>query len=580
MTDVEALLLGGCVWAGVLAAVPLPRWWAVLLVLVAVAYRRPRWLMVGGMVAGSSFGAGADQAYRLRAHESVDAVVTAVGLPVATEFGERVTVRLPDGDRVLMSVPPSAGTVRLVRAGQPLAVQGSLRPIEPTAWSRSRHLVGRLDARSVALAGAPGWVWRVVAGLQTLVDRSAQEFSPDQAALYRGLVTGDDRDQGAGQRAVFRAVGLSHLLAVSGQNVAFVLVVAHVLLRFVPRWCRVPAVMVVLVVFALLTQLEPSVLRATVTAGIGYWAVVSGRARSGVGLLGLAVTVLLLVDPFLARSTGFQLSVGASLGILAAAPALANRLPGPPALRAAVAVTLAAQLAVSPLLLGTFGSVSAGSVPANLLAGWAAGLVMMWGMSAGLVAGLIGGDLAAVLQSVPRALVWWIETTAEVVHAAGFPVLARSAALVLVGLVLLGVLAWPLRRVAALLGAAMVVSVFGGGVSSPHTMSVGDGSSLFVSGEMVVLVVPSGPTDRLVDELVAARVRAIDVVIALGGNRRVSNVVGEIAEVVQVETILGPPQHRIAGARRVLSDVTVPTEDGPLRIIVESPDRLDVRLPP
>lgn len=579
MTDVEALVLGGCVWIGVLVAVPIPRWSAVVLVLVALGYRRPRWLLIGGVVAGSSFGAAAEAAYRMRDHERVDAVVTALGLPVVSDFGTQVAVRLPDGDRVLMSVPPAAGGGPRVRAGQPLAVQGSLRPIEPTAWARSRHLVGRLHARKVVAAGSPSWVWQVVTGVQTVVDRSAEGFPPDRAALYRGLVTGDDRAQGAGQRAVFRAVGLSHILAVSGQNVAFVLMVTHLVIRFVPRWCRWPVVIGVLVVFALVTQLEPSVLRATVTAGLGYWSVLTGRARSGAGLLGLAVSLLLLVDPFLARSTGFQLSVGAALGILALAPALAHRLPGPPAVRAAMAVTIAAQLAVAPLLMGTFGSVSVGSVPANLLAGWSAGLVMMWGMSVGLVAGLVGGDLGAILQAIPGALVWWIETAAELVYAIRFPVLGPAGALVLTGVVVLGVLAWPLRRVAALAVAAMVASMLGS-ASPPPTMTLDAGATLFVSGDVVVLVLPGGPSVRLVDELVEARVRVIDVVVARGGSRRVSTVVGEIVEVAEVGVILGPPQHRIAGARRVTTELTIATDDGPVRIAVASPDRLDVWLPP
>lgn len=576
MSDVETLALGGCVWIGVMVAMPVSRWVAVLLVCLTLVVGRPRWLLGAAVVAGSAFGAAADDSYRVLRAQPFDGIVTAVGLAEDGAFGSRIEVRLPDGQRVLMSVSRSAGTVGPVRTGQPLSVSGSIGPIEAAPWYRSRHLVGRLTARTVQPVGTPSLLWRVVGGTQSLVDRSAGGFDDSHAALYRGLVTGDDRGQRAGQRAVFRAVGLSHLLAVSGQNVAFVLVLSHLLVRFVPRRGRVVTVVGVLAIFALVTQLEPSVLRATVTAGIGYWAVVTGRSRSGIGLLGLAVATLLLIDPFLARSIGFQLSVAASLGILTLGPALANRLPGPPVIGGAMAVTISAQLGVSPLLLGAFGSVPTASVPANLLAGWAAGATMMWGMSIGLLAGLVGGDVGAVLQTPAAGLLWWIETTATAVHALGLPALSPAGSLAAAALVAFCALLWSFGRAVVAAGAALVavlVALPGGSIAG-HVDSAG----IVVAGDPVVVIVPSDATERLVEELVDARVRKIDLVVALGGGRRVADIVGELDHVAEVGAVLGPPQHRIVGASRVLQDTRVETDAGLLVITVESEHRLRVHL--
>ena len=83
-------------------------------------------------------------------------------------------------------------------------------------------------------------------------------------ALLAGLVLGDDRDQPAVLRDAFSAVGLTHLLAVSGQNVAFVLAAAGPLLRRLRLGPRLAAVLVLLAFFALVTRFEPSVLRAAV----------------------------------------------------------------------------------------------------------------------------------------------------------------------------------------------------------------------------------------------------------------------------------------------------------------------------
>ena len=88
-------------------------------------------------------------------------------------------------------------------------------------------------------------------------------------------------------------------------------------------------------------------------------------------------------------------------------------LPGPRWLAAPLAVTLAAQAAVSPLLVATFGGVPLASVPANLLAAPAAGPVMVWGLTGGLVAGVAGGPVAQVLHLPSRVLLAWLEGVAQ-----------------------------------------------------------------------------------------------------------------------------------------------------------------------
>ena len=83
-----------------------------------------------------------------------------------------------------------------------------------------------------------GGVSRVANGLRRTLARGAEVMSDRHASLLAGLTLGDDRDQPADMTDAFRAAGLTHILAVSGQNVAFVMVlVAPVLarLRFGPR---------------------------------------------------------------------------------------------------------------------------------------------------------------------------------------------------------------------------------------------------------------------------------------------------------------------------------------------------------
>ena len=136
-----------------------------------------------------------------------------------------------------------------------------------------------------------------------------------------------------------------------------------------------------------------SALAAVASTGAG-----SARAADGMRILALAVTASVLADPFLPRSLGFQLSVAASSGLLLVAPVLVAHLPGPRWLVEALAVTLAAQLAVAPLLAGLTGGLPVASIPANLLAVPAAGPAMVWGLVGGTLAGLVGEPGAQVLH--------------------------------------------------------------------------------------------------------------------------------------------------------------------------------------
>ena len=163
-----------------------------------------------------------------------------------------------------------------------------------------------------------------------------------------------------------------------------------------------------------------------------------GRPMARVRVLAVAVTLLLVVDPLLVGSLGFQLSVAASLAIIRLGPVVMAALPGPAWCTDPLGVTIAAQLGVAPLLLAAFGPLPLASLPANLLAVPAAGAVMVWGMTAGLGAGLVGRGPAAALHLPTRVLLGWIGQVAQ--RAAAAPlgqVGVRELAIATAGLALL-----------------------------------------------------------------------------------------------------------------------------------------------
>jgi competence protein ComEC len=199
----------------------------------------------------------------------------------------------------------------------------------------------------------------------------------------------------------------------SGENVAFVLVLVGPLLRRLPRFGRLAAGLAVLVVFGTMTRWEPSVLRACAMAACSLLSLSLGRPTAGLRALALAATVLLLGDPFLLHSVGFQLSCAASVGIAVLGPPLAHWLPGPRWFRESLGVTIGAQVAVAPILVMVFDGVPLVAIPANLLAAPLVGPLTISGLLGGVVGGVLGpqgvaGATATVIPALLATGVLWI----------------------------------------------------------------------------------------------------------------------------------------------------------------------------
>lgn len=335
--------------------------------------------------------------------------------PTRRDFDLQAVIAL-DGRRYVASMPPDGADVfRSVEVGEVVMIEGTVRPIEgaPSGWVLSNHLAGRLRLRSVVLLReAPPW-YRIANDVRRVIRRSASAMAPEDRSLYLGLVVGDDRDQSEMQRYWFKASGLSHLLAVSGQNVAFVLALVSPLTRRLGPRAAVIIAVPLLGVFALITRAEPSVLRAVMMACIGLLAVATDRKVEGLRILALTVITLVMVDPMITHSMAFTLSVSATLGLIVLTDPLVRWLRGPPWLTEPLSVTIAAQLATAPLLFTMTGSLPSVATIANLAAVPVSGFVMMAGLTVGLFAGSIRADAGAVLMWPVGLMVRWVGWVAE-----------------------------------------------------------------------------------------------------------------------------------------------------------------------
>jgi len=307
------------------------------------------------------------------------------------------TVLVVAGDR-------AAGRLVVLASGDRVVLLGWLRPLDgfDLRW-RWRHAVARFDARDLVAARPSGTLLdRLANAARGMVLRGADRLPATERALVAGFLVGDTRDLPDAVLDRFRSAGLSHLLAVSGANLAFVLALVGPVLRRLRRTPRFVATLGVLALFGAMTRWEPSVLRAGAMVSVAVLAAHLGRPAQGVRVLALAVSGLVLLDPFLVHSVGFGLSVGATLGITILAAPCARRLRGPQWLRDSLGTTLAAQVGVLPVLVPVFGSLPLVSVPANLLAVPLAAPLTIWG----LVAGGAAGMLASPAPDIAEALQW------------------------------------------------------------------------------------------------------------------------------------------------------------------------------
>ncbi len=546
--DLRMPLVGLGAWCGgLLAGAPRIGWAGVLvsvLVLAVCWWRRGRteqddpddgpWrlaaavVLVGAAVLGvaqlrdvavtfSPVAAAAEQRVRVQ----VELTVLSDPRRLRSGFGERYLVRTrtrslvaggrASSPRVPVLVVGDEAWHR-VRLGQVLRVTGRLRAgADQELWFTPLGPPRLVTSAGTGLRGAEA--------VRSSLRRASAGLAEPSDALLPALVVGDDSAVGEDVARAFAATGLTHLLAVSGTNLTLLLGCLLGLAGALGVRGRGLALVGCLgvVAFVLVARTEPSVLRAAVMGSVALLGLGSRGHERGPRALGTAVVVLLLVDPGLATSAGFALSVLATTGILLLAPrwrdALARWLPR--WLAEAVAVPAAAQLACTPVVAALQGEVSLVAVVANLLAAPAVGPATVLGLAAGLV-GLVHPLAGAVVARPAGWCVGWIAEVAERGAALPLPAVPwGTGGLALAGLTLLTVLvAVTAHRVLTRPWVVLVLCAFTGVVVVLPTpvpgwppagwrvvaCDVGQGDALVLrAGEGAAVVVDVGPDPGLVD---------------------------------------------------------------------------------
>ena len=316
----------------------------------------------------------------------------------------------------------------------------------PAPWNRDLVAYASLIG-DVRVLSSPGPVNSAANAMRAGLRHATQGLSPDSASLITGLAVGDVSQQPVELKEAMRVAGLSHLTAVSGGNVA--IVIAAVLLvtsRFrLRRNSRVVIAMAALVFFVILVRPQPSVIRAAVMSSLVIVGMLTGGRRAGPAVLCASVLILIGLEPGLAVSWGFALSVAATAGLIIVSPHVLRYLERagpsrrwPPALQQGVAIAAAAQVATLPVLIAMGAGLGVMSIPANLLAMPAVAPITILGLLASVVAP-VAMPVAEVLAKVASPFAWWIAHVATTMSGLPFANLGWPSGIT--GVVLLAVVA-------------------------------------------------------------------------------------------------------------------------------------------
>jgi len=307
---------------------------------------------------------------------------------------EPVLLELPRG-----RAPPQGGLLDAL--GYLTLPRGPKNGFDERTWLRRHgvHLVLRVDRWRIV--GRRGGLGGVADALRRRLQRSvARGLRGERAAVLEGVVLGEDTGLSDELRQRFRAAGLYHLLAVSGQNVALVaggsLLLAWLL--GVQRLIAEVGALAAILAYVLAVGAQPSVVRAGVAGALGSLAWLTARVADRWHLLLVGAIVLLAWNPYALLEAGFQLSFAAVIAIFVLVPRFAGFLEGYPLgpLRLVVAVSAACGLATAPIAWLQFHSLQLLTVPANALAAPAVVPLLGLALAAAAVAPFSGSAAAAL----------------------------------------------------------------------------------------------------------------------------------------------------------------------------------------
>lgn len=253
--------------------------------------------------------------------------------------------------------------------------------------------------------GGTGWL-----PLRRSIDQLVRaSFAPGQIPIAKALLLGQKGDVETVDRQAFARSGLSHLMAVSGLHVGFIIMPIWYLIPFiwmypVGRHLGFAFMVTILFLYCGITGFPASVVRASVMASLAAFARIYRHPREPINLMSLAALIILFFDPSALWDTGFQLSFSAVTILLTVLPSLQKLLPERfnrkpwSALSGLILVSVVVQVGLYPILASEFGEYSMAGTAANMAGIPLTQILILWS--------LVGLPLSALLPDASTIIMW------------------------------------------------------------------------------------------------------------------------------------------------------------------------------
>ncbi len=227
-----------------------------------------------------------------------------------------------------------------------------------------------------------GWdlTWDILKPQRNFLDQKIQSYLPSpQAELLSGILLGQNKNLPGSFRLALRDTSTLHIVVASGQNLSLVAGFFLGLSGLIKRRNALILSLMACIFYTILSGMQIPILRAAIMFGLASIAQFFGRQRSGFWMLIVTAGLMLLINPTWITSLSFQLSFLATFGVIVVSPILLKIFNKLPIIGSDLAVTLAAQIMVTPVIVQNFHQFSLVSLITNIFVLWTISFIMILG---------------------------------------------------------------------------------------------------------------------------------------------------------------------------------------------------------
>ena len=249
-------------------------------------------------------------------------------------------------------------------------------------------------------------IFTIINKLSLIFKQNLKKLLPEQEAeLEQGILLGDTSDIESDIKDDFRECNLSHMLAVSGAHLSYLVLGINTVLSkkaFGIRRRKILSIIFILI-FMIIVNMSPSVVRAGISTIIAIFATLIYRKQDTYTTISIALLLTLLNNPFAIFDVGLQLSYLATLSIII--------------LYESAMLTLSANILILPITIYEFNTIPINSIISNLLAGPLLGICIIVGMFTAILSTVcfpISKLIAFPLQIILKILIKIIELISKI----------------------------------------------------------------------------------------------------------------------------------------------------------------------